>query len=141
VTAGRRARPGAVSLTWLVTRTREEQDAFGTLVAERVVPELMALPGFLSFLGGSVGPWHFTMTAWETPGHVRGLQSLPSHREALRWFYDPEGVGASATSSVWVPERQNVLYVRCPSCARMVDGEGDACSDCGADLPEVAPDW
>jgi steroid delta-isomerase-like uncharacterized protein len=140
--AGRRTRPGAVSLTWLVTRSAEEETAFGTFVTQRVIPELLALPGFVSFLGGSIGPWHFTITAWETLAHVRGLQSLPSHREAIRWFFAPDGIGAAASSSVWVPERQNVLYVRCPSCGRMVDAAaGGACSDCGAALPEAAPDW
>ncbi|MGH2720932.1 MAG: ester cyclase [Actinomycetota bacterium] len=141
-TSGRRTRPGAVSLTWLVTRTPEDKAAFGAFVRDRVVPELLALPGFLSFLGGSIGPWHFTITAWETPGDVRGLQSLPSHREAIRWFFAPGGIGAAASSGVWVPERQNVLYVRCPSCGRMVDAAGGGpCADCGTALPEAAPDW
>lgn len=73
---------------------------------------------------------------------MRGLQSLPSHREATRWFFAPDGIGAAASSSVWVPERQNVLYVRCPSCGRMVDAAGvGPCSGCGAALPEAAPDW
>ena len=114
-------------------------------VQQRLIPELARLPGFLSFTGGGVGDWQFTLTMWESMEALAQLQSLASHREAVKWFFKPgaEGIGSKALTGVWGVERLNTLWVRCTGCEHMVDADapGALCTTCGAALPEHSPYW
>lgn len=145
IDTGRTEKPGAVSLTWLTVRTPEEGARFSDYVQQRLIPELARLPGFLSFTGGGVGDWQFTLTMWESMEALAQLQSLASHREAVKWFFKPgaEGIGSKALTGVWGVERLNTLWVRCTGCEHMVDADapGALCTTCGAALPEHSPYW
>lgn len=59
---------------------------------------------------------------------------------ALTWI---AGKDASERDRIRDHARQNRLWVRCPSCASLLDADDDprTCPDCGADLPERPLFW
>ena len=129
-------RPGAISLTVLEVRSEAERDE----VRERsrqVVQELLALPGFISWIGAVVGNRMYTITAWESVDAVKQLHESTAHEDAMRRFFGPDFVIGGQTG-VWREERLNGRLVRCPDCGTMVK-EADACK-CGAVLP-APPAW
>lgn len=145
VDTGRTDKPGAVSLTWLTVRTPEEGVRFSQYTQEKVVPALARLPGFLSFTGGGIGAWQFTLTMWASMEAVGEMQGLQSHREAVKWFFrpGPDGIASAGLTGVWGVERLNTLWVRCTGCDNMVDADapGALCTVCGVHLPDHTPYW
>lgn len=137
---GRRTRPGAFSLTALVTRSEEEaQEVAG--YSRCILQEMMQLRGFVSALIGRCGNHMFTVTAWETPEDPQQLLQNGTHKEAMKRFFGPDFLIGGVTN-VWVPARINTMWVRCAACGRMADAEQLAGQcQCGHPLPEHPPYW
>jgi steroid delta-isomerase-like uncharacterized protein len=141
VHSGSTARPGAFGLTVLTARSPDEVEEVQGY-SRRVAQEMLAMPGFIGWLGVIAGDRMFTITAWEKPEDARPLMRGGAHKEAMDRFFSPTGVAACASTSVWQPHHLNPLWVRCITCGQMVAAEGDAprCA-CGADLPRDLPYW
>jgi steroid delta-isomerase-like uncharacterized protein len=138
VSAESTAAPGAFSLTWIEVDSAERQEEVRRLTRQ-IAAELRHTPGFLGWIGGMVGSRMFTVTAWETPECARRLLTEGSHPEATRRFFEPE-FGATGWTGVWVPHHLNAVWVRCPSCGRLVDydEQGGKCA-CGSALKPPHP--
>ena len=135
---GRRARPGAIS----VTRLDMGSPAGLPRLREYAGPVLGGMARMDPVIGAaifndgqSVG---YTVSAWSSPEAAAEIMGQEQHRVAMRAFFS-DGLGVTGSTSVWVPARLNTLLARCSACGTMVDAEaGDVCS-CGASLPEVPP--
>ena len=128
------AEPGAVSLTVLEARSPEEIEEIRDRSRD-VVTDLLAAPGFISWLGVVVGERMFTITAWEGPDDPAQLRESPAHAEAMRLFFGPE-LGRGGQTGVWAPHRLNGMWARCDACGRMVQPDADGRCACGAELSQ-----
>jgi hypothetical protein len=137
---GRNAKPGAFSITVLEARSPAEIQAVERQ-SQGIVEEMLAMNGFLGFVGVTVGKRLMTITAWESSKDPRQLLAGGAHAEAMKAFFGTD-LAAGGFTSVWVPDRINARWVRCSSCHRMSDYERSAgtCS-CGKRLPEPLPYW
>ena len=129
--AGREAAPGAISLTFLEARSDEEVQEVRTR-SRAIVHDLLKVPGFLSFVGVTVGRRMYTLSAWESPEAARAIRADPGHREAVSQMFGPQ-LASGGQTGIWAPWRLNEPMVRCTACDRMVHA-ADACA-CGAALP------
>jgi steroid delta-isomerase-like uncharacterized protein len=137
--AGHRTRPGAVSLTWIETRSQAEAGQVRA-ISRPLAAELRTVPGFLSWMGVGIGNRMFTITAWESEQAARQVMRQPIHREGVRQFF-AEDLGAAVHTSVWSVHHLGPVWLRCPSCRRVSDAAaGDTC-DCGRQLPQPPPYW
>jgi hypothetical protein len=126
--------PGAFGLTVLEARSEEAvQDTRDRSLS--IVTELLDTPGFLSFMGITVGRRMYTITAWETPEAAQQLRTMPLHREAVARFFGSD-VASNALTSMWTPWRVNGLLVRCEACGKMMRAAVETCT-CGAPLPHT----
>ncbi len=107
----------------------------------QIVQEMMAMPGFISTANMAIGQRFITTTAWEDPEAPKQLLRGGAHKEGMDRIFSA-GFGAAFTTSVWVPERFNGMWVRCTSCGQMADydRDGGKCR-CGQQLPEHPPYW
>src|ERR1051326_1781074 len=64
VSSGNTATPAAFSITWLEARTPEEQKQVSES-SRKVAMEMLAIPGFISWVGATIGDRMMTITAWE----------------------------------------------------------------------------
>ena len=131
---------GAFSITSINVRSDEEaQEVRG--FGRRILQEMAQMPGFISALTAKNGPHLFTITAWEYANGPKQLLQRGAHKEAMERFFGPD-FSTGGMTSVWVPDRINAMWVRCPHCGRMVvhSGEDQKCQ-CGQVLPEHAPYW
>jgi steroid delta-isomerase-like uncharacterized protein len=137
---GKNVKPGAFSITVLEARSAEEIQAV-TQQSAGIVEEMLAMNGFLGFVGVTVGPRMMTISAWEHAKDPRQLLAGGGHADSMKKFFGTE-LASGGFTSVWVPDRINARWVRCGSCHRMVDHErsAGACS-CGAKLREPLPYW
>lgn len=137
---GKNIKPGAFSITVLEARSPEDTRAVERQSAG-IVEEMLAMNGFLGFVGVTVGPRMMTISAWENVKDPRQLLAGGRHAEAMKKFFGTE-LAAGGFTSVWVPDRINTRWVRCGSCGRMGDHERSLgiCS-CGKKLPEPLPYW
>jgi steroid delta-isomerase-like uncharacterized protein len=138
--SGKSAKPGAFSITVLEVRSPEETQAVAGQ-SQEIVQEMLAMNGFLGFVGVTVGTRQMTITAWESAKDPRQLLAGGTHAEAMKKFLGTE-LASGGFTSVWVPDRINTRWVRCGACHRMTDHErgGGTCS-CGKKLPEPLPYW
>jgi steroid delta-isomerase-like uncharacterized protein len=132
--AGREVPPGAISLTFLEARSDEEVEEVRTRSRE-IVHELLDAPGFISFVGVTVGRRMYTISAWETPEAARGIRGNGGHREAVARMFGPQ-IASAGQTGIWAPWRLNEPIVRCTQCDTMVRA-ADVCA-CGATLPAAA---
>jgi heme-degrading monooxygenase HmoA len=132
--AGREAPAGAISLTFLEARSAEEVEEVRTRSRE-IVHELLDAPGFISFVGVTVGRRMYTISAWETPEAARGIRGNAGHREAVARMFGPQ-IASAGQTGIWAPWRLNEPIVRCTQCDTMVRA-ADVCA-CGATLPAAA---
>ena len=139
-TTGRTAIPGAFSITCLEARSAEEQRAIQES-STKIAMELLAMPGFISWVGVTVGDRMMTITAWDAPDSMAPLMKGGEHRAAAGRFFGPELSRGGATG-VWTPARLNPRRIRCAACSAMVDSDKaqGKCS-CGAALPEPLQYW
>jgi steroid delta-isomerase-like uncharacterized protein len=68
VETGKKSKPGAFSITILQARSDEEIQKIKELSRE-IATEMLEMPGFMSWVGMTIGPRMRTVTAWETPEH------------------------------------------------------------------------
>jgi len=130
--------PGAVSLTWLDTRSEEEAEEVRDLSRD-IVADLIRCPGFIGWLGVVIAGRMYTLTTWESEGAVRAVMGSRAHRVAVKRLL-AEDLAVSSTTGVWVPHHLNALLARCPSCGRMADvARKDGACHCGEALPR--PVW
>ncbi len=130
-TAGRDAPAGALSVTFLEARSDEEVEEVRRRSRD-IVHELLGAPGFLSFVGVTVGRRMYTMSAWETPEAARGIRMNPAHREAVAQMFGPR-LASGGQTGIWAPWHLNEPMVRCTACEKTVHA-ADVCA-CGAALP------
>src|SRR5262245_23499538 len=71
-TNGSAATPGAFSVTCLEARTDAEKNAVSES-SRKIAMELLSTPGFISFVGVTVGDRMMTITAWESPEATKVL--------------------------------------------------------------------
>ncbi len=141
VDLGRRAQPGAFSLTSIELNSVEEHAELGER-SQQVLIEMTQIPGVISAVAGTVGTRGFTITAWEDADSPRQLMAGGAHGEAMRRFFGNE-FARGAVTMVFVPERINTMWVRCTKCRSMESSQQPegACSGCGTALPEHPPYW
>jgi steroid delta-isomerase-like uncharacterized protein len=138
--SGNIATPGAFSITWLEARTAQEQEQVRDS-SRKVAMEMLSMPGFISWLGVTVGDRMMTITAWESADAMAPLMKGGEHRSAVGRFFSPE-LARGAATGVWIPARLNPRWIRCSACSKMVDSEKAAgkCA-CGAALPAPLAYW
>lgn len=137
---GSTATPGAFSITWLEARSEEEKQEVRES-SQKIVTEMLSMPGFISWVGADVGDRMMTITAWETADAMAPLMKGGEHRSAVGRFFSPE-IARGAATGVWVPGRLNPRWIRCTACSKMVDGDkAQGKCQCGADLPDPLPYW
>jgi hypothetical protein len=101
---------------------------------------MLGLPGFISWLGVTVGERMYTISAWEGPDDPAALRSSPAHADAIRRFFGP-GFAAGGQTGVWTPHRLNGMWVRCEACGEMVAATPDGVCACGGALPAPPRYW
>ncbi len=137
---GKTTTPGAFSITWLEARTDEERKEVHES-ARRVALEMLAMPGFISWVGATVGDRMMTITAWESADAMAPLMRGGEHRSAVGRFFSPE-LARGAATGVWIPARLNPRWIRCTACSEMVDSEkAEGKCTCGAALPAPLAYW
>ncbi len=140
VSSGNKATPGAFSITWLEVRTAEEQQKVRES-SRKIATDLLGMPGFISWVGVTVGDRMMTITAWETPDAMLPLMKGGEHRSAVGRFFAPELSRGGATG-VWTPHRLNPRWIRCEACAKMADSDkAQGRCECGAALPAPLAYW
>jgi heme-degrading monooxygenase HmoA len=110
VQTGKNIKPGAFSITMLQGRSDEAEQI--SQLGREIVKEMLAMQGFISWMGMKVGHRMLTVTAWETPEDHKQLYSGGTHPEAVQKFLGPELAGGGMTS-VWSSGRFKV-YTRYP---------------------------
>ncbi len=138
VRSGKTDQPGAVSVTVLRPRDEEEQLQIRDL-SRAVAVEMQDMPGFIGFVGLTVGGRMMTLTTWQNPDDPQQLLQGGNHKGAMAKFFGSE-LGAGGITSVWTPQRIDPAWARCAACGEMNNYEeaGGTC-DCGAAL--AAPDF
>jgi len=96
---GNTATPGAFSITWLEARTAEEQQKVRES-SQKVAMEMLAIPGFISWVGATVGDRMMTITAWESADAMAPLMKGGEHRSAVERLFSPE-IARGAGTGVW----------------------------------------
>lgn len=137
VSTGKQATPGAFSITWLEARNDEEKEAV-RVSGRKVATEMLSMPGFIGFVGATVGNRLMTITAWETADAPRQLMTGGEHRDAAGRFF--KDLGRAGITGVWTPQRLNTRWIRCNTCSKMGDSEKGTCS-CGAALDAPIAYW
>jgi steroid delta-isomerase-like uncharacterized protein len=137
--AGSTKVPGAVSLTWIDTRSAEEAEQVRA-ISRPLAAELTKTPGFIGWLACGIGNRLYTITAWESEDAVRQVMRSSLHKEALKRFFT-EDFGAAVGTGVWSVHHLNPLRVRCASCAQVINRAGNDSCTCGQPLPEPPPYW
>jgi steroid delta-isomerase-like uncharacterized protein len=138
--SGKTEKPGAFSIT--VLRARDLKDAAGVSeLSQQIATELLAAPGFLGFVGATIGERMLTVSAWEDAEAPKQVMRGGVHAEAMKKFWSGE-LGGGGYTAVYVPDHVNTMWVRCPSCQKMADSETPrrTCA-CGATLPQAMSYW
>jgi steroid delta-isomerase-like uncharacterized protein len=140
VQSGKRTKPGAFSITALQVRSDQEVEHVRGY-SRQIAPQMLEIPGFIGWVGVAIGQRMLTITAWESPANLEQFRQNQTHKQAMEEFFGPDMYSGGSTS-VWVPERINAMWVRCPACGRMAgaDRSQGQCR-CGALLPEHPPYW
>src|SRR5439155_3927943 len=110
VDSGRRARPGAFSLTWIDARSDEEAEQVQEVTRTRIILQLLTLDGFVGLLAMRVGRRLYTVTAWERPDQPRQLLADGAHKAASQRFL-VDGFGVAGQFGVWTPHHGNRALV------------------------------
>lgn len=137
---GNPAKPGAISLTWIAPRSEEEGNKIRDFT-QKIIQELPKAPGFLGLVTASLRDKMFSITAWDSADDAAKLTQDGPHKEAMSEFFSGN-LGSAASTSVWVQERINAVWVRCGSCDQIssYDRDEGRCQ-CGEALPDPPPYW
>lgn len=140
VTSGSKATPGAFGITSIEVGSAEEQKQVSE-ASRKIAVEMLSMPGFISFVGTTIGDRMMTVTAWETAESMAPLMKGGEHRAAVGRYYGGE-VGRGGWTGVWIPGRLNPSRIRCAECAKMALAESpDGKCVCGAVLPPLLACW
>jgi steroid delta-isomerase-like uncharacterized protein len=140
VSAGSAAKPGAFSITALRSRDAADEAAVSDRT-RRISTELLGMKGFISLVTAVCGDRMLTITAWEHPEDPRQLMKGGEHGDAMKQFFGKD-LGGGGYTAVFVPERINAMWVRCPDCQKMVDyATSQGACGCGATLPQPLAYW
>lgn len=132
--AGRKDKPGAVSLTWIQARSPEEADQVRG-IARPLAAELIKAPGCISWLAGGIGHHLYTITAWDSVDAVQQVWKSSLHNSAVKRFFH-EDFAAAVGTSVFTVDHVNAVWMRCADCGQVINRtEHDTCP-CGQPLPE-----
>jgi heme-degrading monooxygenase HmoA len=140
ISSGSKAVPGAFGITFISARDKQDELHIRES-SQKILQELLGIPGFISAVTTTVEDRMMTITAWETPESLAPLTRTGEHRAAMgRYFQSEYGVGGM--TGVWVPHRLGVRRVRCPECDKMASVEvPDGKCTCGTVLPEPLAYW
>ena len=136
-TAGSTANPGAISMTWTTARSPEEAEQLeeiGTLFGA----ELTEAPGFISVIAGGIGNRLFTIAAWENEDAIRSALRNKLHTGGVQLFHNEDFLG-SFGSGIFTARRVGAVWVRCTSCARLVQESNDDDANCTCGQPLSGP--
>jgi steroid delta-isomerase-like uncharacterized protein len=140
VSTDRPTKPGAFSVTAISPRDVEDANRIREM-SRQIAVEMQSMKGFIGWVGVTVANRMITITAWENPWDPQQLVERGRHPEAMNKFFAGE-LGASAYTSVFVADRINASWVRCPSCSAMVDHAArQGTCQCGATLPQPMAYW
>ncbi len=125
--------PGAVGVMSLRLRSDDEAREVRQL-SNNVAAEMQDLPGFLGFLGVTIGGRMITFTTWESPAALGQLQDNDTYKQTLAKFFAAD-LSAGGVTGVLAPVAGGQAWVRCTACGKMNDSvaAGQIC-DCGAAL-------
>jgi steroid delta-isomerase-like uncharacterized protein len=138
---GSQVKPGAFSITALHSRGPEDHEAVANQ-SRQIATEMLSMPGFISWVGATIGDRMVTITAWEDAEAPRQLLKSGQHVSSVKEFFGVAAIGGGAYTSVMVPARINARWVRCTACQKMVDhGARDGVCTCGAKLPAPIAYW
>jgi len=139
-TAASTAIPGAISMTWTNARSLEEAERLeeiGTVFGA----ELTEVPGFISVIAGGIGNRLFTVAAWENEDAIRSALRSKLHTHGVRLFHNEDFLG-SFGSGIFTAQRITPTWVRCTSCARVVqEAEANGNCTCGQPLSDPRARW
>jgi hypothetical protein len=140
VTNGSKAVPGAFGITFISSRDKQDELHIRES-SQKILQDLLSIPGFISAVTVTVGERMMTITAWETPESMAALRQSGGHHAAIgRYFQSEYGVGGM--TGVWTPHHLGPRRVRCPECDRMASVEvPDGKCLCGVTLPEPLAYW
>ena len=103
--------------------------------------EMAQMPGFISWIGVTLGHRLYTITAWEDVENPKQLLQGGTHSKAMQSFFSTD-FAEVGFSSVWIPHHINSMWIRCPACARKVRHDQlEGTCQCGQPLPEQLPYW
>jgi len=94
-----RAKPGAVTLTWVEAASPEAKERIRQH-SRSVASGIATRPGFVGYLGSFVGLTGFTVTAWESLGAARAGVVSDEHKAAIHDFID-DTLATSTFTSTW----------------------------------------
>jgi len=139
---GATGKPGAFSVTALHSRGAEDTKGVSEL-SRQVATELLGMKGFLGLVSVVVDDRMLTISAWETPEDPRQVMRGGTHGEAMKRFHGTgDTLGGGGYTAVFVPERINAMWVRCPACQKMADHAArQGTCGCGAALPAPIAYW
>ena len=121
-----------------VLEARSDEEILDVRMRTReIVTQLLDAPGFISFMGVTIGRRMHTISAWETPEAARGIRSNPRHREAVARMLGPDTAAWGQLDHD--PALLAQAIVRCSECERMVR-QAETCA-CGAALPAPRSFW
>ncbi|MFO1209119.1 MAG: ester cyclase [Amaricoccus sp.] len=132
--------PGALVLTYIEARNSAAAEEV-TRLSRPVLIEMLGLEGFAAATTARQGLRAVTISAWESREASARMLGQGAHAAAMRPFYAGD-LASAARISTWVPDRLDLLYLRCEACGRMNrdPAPGAACR-CGAPLREPIPYW
>ena len=139
VRSGNPAMPGAVSLTMIEARTDDEVQQIRD-TSRRIMLQLSAMPGFLSFQGAVIGRRLTTVTLWESREAQRQVMREANHKQAASDMF-AGSVGAAFHASSWTLERVGELWRRCEACGELRDARTQTTCACGADAGTLPALW
>jgi heme-degrading monooxygenase HmoA len=90
---------GAFSLTVSKARSEDEKAEI-TERALEIVQQLLAMPGFISWVGATIGNRLYTITTWESAEAVKQLRKSDAHADAMRRYWRP-GLATGGQTGVW----------------------------------------
>lgn len=141
VSNGSKAVPGAFGITFISSRDKEDELHIRES-SQKILQELLAIPGFISAVTTTVEDRMMTITAWETPESMKPLMTMGEHRAAVGRYFGSADYGVGGMTGVWIPHHLGARRVRCPECDKMASVEvPDGKCACGTVLPEPLAYW
>ena len=141
VSNGSKAVPGAFGITFISARDKRDEMAIRES-SQKILQEVLAIPGFISAVTVTAGDRMMTITAWESPESMKPLMAMGEHRAAVGRYFGSADYGYGGMTGVWTPHHLGARRVRCLECDKMASVEAlDGKCACGSVLPEPLAYW